>query len=186
MRTVIPENAHLIPNTAKPVFRGKIYDIYHWPQKMYDGTTSVFEMLKRVDTVKVLAIKDGKLIFLQDEQPGQKRSGLTLPGGRHDRPQETELDCAKREMMEETGMVFDHWRLAAAAQPSDEIEWFVYIFVAWDVQSVSAPTHGSGEKISIQLLNYDQAMQRMPTHFSLVSAAEILRNAGSIEGLIKN
>lgn len=33
MRTVIPRNAKLVPPEAKRVFKGIIYDVYHWQQK---------------------------------------------------------------------------------------------------------------------------------------------------------
>ena len=43
----LPAGAHLIPPEAKCVFRGKIFDVYQWPQRLYDGSTATFEMLRR-------------------------------------------------------------------------------------------------------------------------------------------
>jgi len=44
MRNIIPKNARLVPEEAKLVFKGIIYDVYQWEQKMFDGTFSTFEM----------------------------------------------------------------------------------------------------------------------------------------------
>src|SRR5438105_1960514 len=110
MRTIIPADARLIPKQAKKVFTGQIYNVYHWEQPLFDGTTATFEMLGRPDTIQVLAIKDHQLVVLNEEQPNSGRAFYGLPGGRHDVPEETELDAAKREMLEETGMTFKTWK----------------------------------------------------------------------------
>src|ERR1700691_3967497 len=116
MRSYIPSDARLIPDQANCVFRGKIYDVYQWQQQMFDGSFETFEMLKRPDTVKALAIKDDSLVVLEQEQPGSKLF-FDLPGGRHDVASETELEAVKREMLEETGLTFGSWKLIEVTQP---------------------------------------------------------------------
>lgn len=53
-----------IPSEATKVFDGVIFDVYQWQQKMFDGSIETFEMLKRVSTVGIIAIKDDKLALL--------------------------------------------------------------------------------------------------------------------------
>ena len=151
MRTVLPKNAKLVPETAKRVFKGKIFDVYQWEQELFDGSHATFEMLKRPDTVNVFAIKDGKLVVLEQEQP---RLGVfySVAGGRHDNPKESELDAAKRELLEETGMKFKNWRLIHAIQPFVKMEWFVYTFLATDFESEVEPQLDSGEKITKKMM----------------------------------
>src|SRR5215467_9321922 len=43
MKKLVPEHAILIPEHAERVFQGKIFDVYQWPQKLYDGSTATFE-----------------------------------------------------------------------------------------------------------------------------------------------
>ncbi|HEX7259978.1 MAG TPA: NUDIX hydrolase, partial [Candidatus Saccharimonadia bacterium] len=105
MREVIPPNAKLLPPNANRVFKGQIYDVYQWEQELFDGSTGTFEMLKRPDTVKVLAVKDGKIVVLEEEQP-YHGTFFDVPGGRHDDASETELQAMQRELREETGMSF--------------------------------------------------------------------------------
>ena len=47
---VLLKGARLIPPEADCVFRGEIYEVHQWPQKMPDGSVKTFEMLRRPDT----------------------------------------------------------------------------------------------------------------------------------------
>ena len=154
MRTITIKNARLIPDNATCVFRGEIFDVYQWPQEMFDGTTATFEMLKRPDTVTVFAVKDNKLVILKQRQPNTGEFyGIT--GGRMD-DGETELDAAKRECLEETGMRFKNWKLIHVQQPVGKMEWFIYAFLATDLID-EVPQHlDNGEKISIELMTIDE------------------------------
>src|ERR1700753_2364169 len=102
MKKLIPSDAVLVPDVAELKFHGMIFDTYQWPQKLFDGSEHVFEMLKRTDTVSVMAVVDNKILFIDDEQPhlGSRRS---FPGGRIDDTDESQLAAAQREMHEETG-----------------------------------------------------------------------------------
>jgi ADP-ribose pyrophosphatase len=182
MRTVIPKNARLLPETAKRVFEGQIFDVYQWQQEMFDGTTETFEMLKRDDTIKVLAIKYDKIIVLEEEQPPHSPF-IDIPGGRHDVDSETELDAAKREMLEETGMKFRNWRLISVEQPHSKIDWFVYLFLATDFEFQAEQKLDSGEKIEIQLHSFDEVNKLLDDQRNRHLPKEILEKAGSLERL---
>jgi 8-oxo-dGTP pyrophosphatase MutT (NUDIX family) len=183
MRTIVPRGARQIPENAERVFKGIMYDVYHWPQKLYDGTIATFEMLRRQDSVKVLAIKDGKIIVLKEEQPGIP-SNFALPGGRHDVESETELQCAQREVKEETGLIFKSWKLVDAAQLSIEIDWCTYLFVATDPAGQQDAHHDAGEKIEIHALTYDEVINIEANYPTLNHAISVLKKAGSINGLL--
>jgi ADP-ribose pyrophosphatase len=159
MRTLLPPKAKLIPENAKRVFQGEIFDVYQWPQEMYDGSQATFEMLKRADTVTVLAVKDHKLVVLNESQPSSPHSYYATPGGRHDVDSETELEAAQREMLEETGLTFKSWRLIDIKQPQAKIDWFVYTFLATDFDSQQPPHLDAGEKIEVELVDHDRALE---------------------------
>ena len=95
MREFIPKNARLVPTKAEKVFHGEIYDVYQWPQKLFDGSTATFEMVSRPDTVKVIAVKNDKIVIVKQRQPTLDWY-YDFPSGRHDDTQETELEAAKR------------------------------------------------------------------------------------------
>jgi len=185
MRTIIPKNACLVPDHAERVFKGVIYNVYQWRQQMFDGSQATFEMLKRPDTVKTIAVKDDTIIMLDERQPHGNRY-YELPGGRHDVASEDELACAKRELLEETGMKFKNWRLLLAYQPALKIEAFVYIYLATEFESQTTPKTDAGEQISLHPVNFDEFLRlaRDPLHGTYLPL-NVLDEAGSLEGLLK-
>lgn len=183
MRTFIPTGARLIPENAKLVFQGVIFDVYQWPQEMFDGTTQTFEMLKRPDTVQVIAVKEGKIVVLEQEQPGLGFS-YTFPAGRYDMEGENELGAAKREMLEETGMTFQNWRMIEASQPHQKIDWVVYTFLANDFLEQTSQKLDPGEKIRVTLRTFKEirALQGNPKACYL--NVDILKKVNSIEEIL--
>lgn len=158
---LLPKDAVLIPWDATLVFRGEIFDVYQWPQEMYDGSLEVFEMLRRPDTVQIFAIDDdGSVVTVSEEQPYGKKRPVSLPKGRVDKNDASILDAAKRELAEETGLAFDRWQLVDVIQPENKIEWFVYTFVAWRKSGETAPHHDNGEKITVTRTEFNDAKKR--------------------------
>ena len=171
MRKFIPENARLIPEEAKLAFRGKIYDVYQWPQEMYDGSTATFEMLRRPDTVKIIAMVsdteqralslpgntglERKFVVTRQKQP-RKDWFYDFPGGRVDESDENELVAAKREMEEETGLKFRNWKLVGVEQPFAKIDWLVYTFLGSGLISQDEQQLDAGEKIDVSLATIEE------------------------------
>jgi 8-oxo-dGTP pyrophosphatase MutT (NUDIX family) len=138
------------------VFRGVIFDVYQWQQRMFDGTEATFERLRRPDTVRILAIRDNKIVMTHDVQPGRAvRFGI--PGGRVDKTDKSWLAAAQRELLEETGLRFKKWKLVHVVQPQHKIEWFGVTFLAWDFESQDAPRHDAGERITLELATFEVA-----------------------------
>ena len=155
MKKVLPPNAILIPDAAQRVFGGQLFDVYQWPQKMFDGATQTFEMLRRSDTVQILGVKDDKLVFVEEHQPARPLQ-LHLPGGRTDKEDASWLETAQREMREETGMTFQNWRLIAVNQPAPKIEWFIPIFLASGLlEQTEQHLDTGGEQIVVRLESYE-------------------------------
>ncbi len=158
MREFVPKNVKLIPDNAEMVFRGKIFDVYQWPQEMFDGTTETFEMLKRADTVEIIAIKDDKIIITRQKQP-RKDWYYAFPGGRTDMRDENELMAAKRELREETGMEFRNWKLIKAVQPFAKVDWLVYTFLATDFIQQGKQELDAGEVIEIKEVSFAEMVK---------------------------
>lgn len=185
MKKIVPEGAILIPDSASRVFKGQIFDIYQWPQEVFDGTKHTFEMLKRPDTVTVIPVVDGQILSINDEQP-HTGSKFGFPRGRVDETDPSILEAARREIKEETGYEFSNWRLVNVSQPHFKLEWFIYFYVAWGAKKTAKPHLDAGEKITIKMLDFDQAKKIVIAKAGyLGDSMEIFAKARSIEELTK-
>lgn len=162
MRVFTPENAKTIPEEAKKVFTGELFDVYQWPQEMFDGSTATFEMLKRSDTVRIIAIRETsegpKVVFTKQRQP-RKDWFYDYPGGRVDAEDTNELAAAKRELLEETGYNFRNWKLIRVRQPFSKIDWLVYTFLATDFIEKVDQKLDSGEEIEVMEVDLAEAVE---------------------------
>ncbi len=162
MTRILPDNARLVPDEAKRVFNGEIFDVYQWEQKMYDGSFQTFEMAKRSDTVQIIGIFENSIIVLDEQQPDGTERFSSLPGGRIDASDSSELEAANREMLEETGYSFKNWKLLNVRQPQRKIEWFIYTFVAWGVINKTDQQIDQGEKIFVKNLEWKDFLSKAP------------------------
>ncbi|HMH31318.1 MAG TPA: NUDIX hydrolase [Methylomirabilota bacterium] len=177
MQKIIPEDSVLIPDEAKLVFQGEIFDVYQWPQEMFDGSSATFEMLKRCDTAVAICVVEDGIIVLDDEQP-HAGSRVTFPGGQVDASDPDILAGAQREVLEETGYSFKNWRLVKVRQPQDKIEWFVYVFIAWEETGQQTTTHEPGEKIVVNTVPFSEVKNMVTNKVSHMG-----ENAELLEGI---
>ena len=147
-----------IPSEATCVAKGKFFEIYQWPQKLYDGSTAIFERVKRPDTASMIVITpDKKFLVTEQEQPSHKPFWGLL-GGVVD-PGEQPEEAVKRELLEESGYQAKHWKKWFALQPSSRIEWTIHTFVGFDVEKIQEPHTEPGEKIVIHALTFEEFVE---------------------------
>ncbi len=184
MQKIVPVNSILIPTQASLMFKGVIYDTYQWKQQLFDGSHTTFEMLRRPDTVTTICVVGDKIIVINDEQP-HRGHRLGFPGGRVNETDPDVVSAAKREVLEETGYEFNQWKLLKVWQPQRKIEWFIYLFVAWDGKQDSGPKPDGGEKILLELLPLEY-VQNLATNKKgvLGESEEILSSITNVDELI--
>jgi len=152
-----PPSKQPIPDHAKKVFAGVLFDVYQWEQEMFDGTKSTFEKLKRPDTVVVYPVMDdGRIILTEQQQPG-KEPFVGTTGGRVDEGEDI-LEAAKRELLEESGYEASEFILWDAQHPTSKIDWVVYTFIAKGLKKVAEMNLDAGEKIILKPLEFDEFM----------------------------
>lgn len=143
------------PASAKKVFEGVIYDVYQWPQELYDGTTVTYERINRQNTVSVLGItKDKQILLIEEEQPHRPKS-ISLMAGKVD-PGETPLQAAERELMEETGYKIGQIDLWFEYNPDLNTDWTVFVYIAKNIEKVREQNLEGGEKITPKLYSFDE------------------------------
>ena len=153
-----PKSKQPIPDNAKKVFGGVLFDVYQWEQELFDGTKTLFEKLKRPDTVVVFPVlDDGKIILTEQEQPG-KEPFIGATGGRVDEGEDI-LEAAKRELLEESGYEASEFVLWDAQHPTSKIDWVVYTFIAKGLKKVADMNLDAGEKINLKLVNLEEFIE---------------------------
>ncbi len=157
MKIERPKSKQPIPENAKKVFKGVLFDVYQWEQNLFNGTKTIFEKAKRPDTVVIFPIlPDGRILLLEQEQPGRIPS-FDTPGGRIEEGEDV-LSAAKREMLEETGYEAEKFILLDAQQPINKVDWAVYTFIAKGLRKVGEINPDAGEKIKLYPVNFDKLL----------------------------
>lgn len=151
---MIQDNNQL-PANAKMVFKGEIFEVWQWEQKMYDGTVEIFEKLKRGNTAGVIAIVGDKILIQSQRQPDAPDAFTSIPGGRCEEGEDS-LTAAKRELLEETGYVSDDWELWIEQDPVGKMIWTVSTYIAQNCRYKQAPNLDAGEKITNRLISFDE------------------------------
>ena len=147
-----------MPDHAKKVFSGVLFDVYQWEQELFDGSKTVFEKIRRPDTVTVFPVlPNGKIILTEQQQPG-KEPFIAATGGRVDKGEDP-LEAAKRELLEESGYEASEFVLWDAQQPTSKIEWAVYTFVARGLKKIAEPNLEAGEKVILKPVTFEEFME---------------------------
>lgn len=146
-----------IPPQAKRVFQGVIYDVFQWPQLMFDGSRATFEMLQRPDNLSVIPVHQGKIVVAHVQQP-HFAPWIGLVGGRREGNEEPLLG-AQRELKEETGLVSEDWEELAVFEPVPSVDFKIRVFVARRCRQVDEPQLDPGEKIRLEAVDWERFLE---------------------------
>ncbi len=146
---------HPIPPHAQKVFQGKLFSIWQWEQKLYDGSTWTYERAKRNDAAHVTGVlPDGRILLAEDEQPD--RPALITPPGGLVEAGESPAQTAKRELLEETGYSVGKLLFWRSYGPGGKVDFRIHSFVGHNLTKTARPRPEAGEKIKPLLLTFDE------------------------------
>lgn len=148
------------PEHSKLVFKGVLHEVWQWDQEMFDGTFKVFEMIKRKNTSTILAITEDKKIIVNFEEQPHRGSFVAIPGGVNE-DGESELENAKRELVEETGYESEDWELWVEQDVLNhyKLEWYDYLYIARNCVKSSETKLDPGEKIITKLFSFEDFLE---------------------------
>jgi len=173
-----------LPENARKVFSGIIFDVYQWEQELFDGSTATFEKLKRAGTVVGLCIDtNGKIIVSEQEQPG-KTPFQALLGGRIE-PGEDQVQAVKREVLEESGYQGEEPELWFISNPASKISWNIYIYIIRNCKKTAESELDPGEKVTLRFLDFEEFVELAVhnSNFSEVELSLLLSRAALKNGL---
>lgn len=151
----IPEG---VPPNAKRVFKGILFDTYHWEQEMFDGTYQTFEKLVRKSSTDMIVVQDQKIMVLMQEQPGRSLYP-SLPGGQIEHGEDS-LTAAKRELLEETGYESNTFLLYKSQSDCGSKLYFpVTTYIVRDCKKIQETHLDVGEKIRVTWVNFEEFLQ---------------------------
>jgi len=96
--------------SSEQVFRGVLLDVRRDQVKLPDGKQAVREYIRHPGAVTIIALHDdGRMVLERQFRYPVGQVFLELPAGKID-PGEDILECAKRELREETGFTAREWQ----------------------------------------------------------------------------
>jgi len=105
--------------------------------------------------VNVIAVTtSGEVVLIRQYRHGLGQVSFELPAGVHDRPGETLLDAARRELLEETGYGGGEWKAWMTLSPNPSLQNNLsHTFLATGVEKKGAQRLDATEEITIHLVS---------------------------------
>lgn len=127
---------------SKVVHEGKIATVREDEFRYPDGSTATREIVAHPGAVAVVAHDDLHLYLVrQPREAVGEEALLELPAGKLDVPDESPLECAKRELAEEIGKSASDWReLKRFYTTPGFADEEVIVFLATDLDEAEAET----------------------------------------------
>lgn len=139
------------------------------------GKKATFYVIENPDWINVIPItKDGQVVLIEQYRQGTQSVTLEIPGGMVDDGESAD-ECARRELLEETGYTADKLVFMGRSQPNPAIQnnW-IYHFAAFGCAKTGETNFDEHESINTRLAALDDIPQLIEneeiTH-SLVLAA---------------
>ncbi|TVX92824.1 NUDIX hydrolase [Paenibacillus agilis] len=143
---------------TKKIFDGKVITLQVDTVSLPDGTTATREIVKHPGAVAVLAIRDDKMIVVEQYRKPLGKSQVEIPAGKLDAGEQPEA-AAKRELEEETGYQAESLIPLTSFYTSpgfaDEI---IHVFVAEQLVDGSMHTD-EDEFLEVTALTLDEAFE---------------------------
>ncbi len=140
-----------IPKHAKCVHQGPVFKVYQWEEILPNGEKRIFEIAERKSGALIIPLdENGDIYYGEQKQMGfGNKPFVGLLGGEIEEG-ETSLETAKRELLEEGGLISDEWEHFWKWDYFGRLEGFVDIFVARNRKKIGQPELNDGEKIVVK------------------------------------
>lgn len=147
--------------SSSNLYRGRIVNVRQDRVRLPDGKTAFREVVEHPGAVAVLALDNqGKVVLVRQFRQPAAGVLLEIPAGKLD-PGEEPLQCAQRELAEETGLQGSNWR---------SLGWFylspgfcdekIYLFQARGLSQAEPPRRTDEEEmVEVIPLPLEEAFQ---------------------------
>jgi ADP-ribose pyrophosphatase len=170
--------------STKVLQRYRIFAIVEQALRLPSGRTVVRQVVQHPGAVVIMPqLEDGRLVMIEQYRFAVGETLLEFPAGTLE-PGEAPLECARRELIEETGYRAEHWRALGVTYPSpgycDEQQ---HLFMATGL----VPEHAAGDEdeiLEVKRLTV-QEVERAIADGTLVDAKSIAAYArAKLQGVL--
>jgi 8-oxo-dGTP pyrophosphatase MutT (NUDIX family) len=121
-----------------------------------------YYVLDDPDWVHVVAVRDdGQIAVVRQYRPGANIFCLELPGGAAERGEDP-LECARRELLEESGCEATHWRLLHVMHPNPARQTNrFFIYLATGIRELGTQTLDENEEIEHRFMSVDEVLREI-------------------------
>ena len=163
-------------NNRITLYHGKVFELIRENITLENGTTTDVEFIEHPGAAAIIPfLDDRRIVLLKQYRHALKKHIWEIPAGTLD-PHEKIIDCAKRELIEETGYSASGWQKLGEITPvpgySDER---IHIYLATELQP-AAQNLDADEVIQVQEVEFNKALE-------MIGNGEI-QDAKSIAGLL--
>ena len=147
--------------SSKAIYEGKILRIKLDEVKLPNGYVTVREIVEHPNAVALIPIdSDGKIIMINQYRHSAQEVLLEIPAGTMEK-NETPEECAKRELLEETGYEAKKLKkiFSCYLAPGYSTE-FIHIFLATDLIYKGQKTEAD-EQIKVVKLSLKEALEKI-------------------------
>lgn len=125
--------------SGEKVLRGHTADVSIKRFRRVDGTEVERQVVEHPGSVAILAHDEEAVYLVRQPREAVSDDGLLeIPAGTRDEEDETELECARRELAEEVGLAAEHWSVVQVIYPSPGyVDEVVTIFEATELSPAS-------------------------------------------------
>ncbi len=138
------------------VFSGLIFDVNRIHVKLPNGHDAARDVVRHPGAVAIVALTDdGRICLVRQFRTALGRVTVELPAGKLDAGEDP-LECAKRELNEETGMVADRMAfLATIATTPGFTDELIHLYMATGL--TFGPAHPDGDEfLNVDLVPLDE------------------------------
>lgn len=100
------------------LYSGRIFELMRYDCELPNGSIASRDVLVHNGACAILAERGGKIAFVRQYRCAIERVMLELPAGKLDYAEEDRLQCARRELREETGLTAENWEFLLDFYPA--------------------------------------------------------------------
>lgn len=148
--------------SSETKFEGKIFSVSVDLVKMPDGTIHERELVKHFGAVGIVPLtEENEVVLVRQYRHPVKDELLEIPAGKLDL-EEDPLECARRELKEETGATGELIKLAEFYTTPGYSNEFFYLYLAIDLKDGPAKPE-DGEVLELVRIPLFQALEMIST-----------------------